>query len=511
MNLKPYILPVTLALITTLAIQYFFLNRWNKGANPDVVQSGQTFIAPESAVAAQPLNREVDFVEPEATSPQALETVVDTTGATYIFTSRGACLQELTFKRVVDGQLVTMDPLKAGASTVHGNFLVALAKKTPLSYSLVDNKRLNTAYQLTYRGETEQAVIEKVFVIYDDSFKIDLNLTIIPKNTKIQPRLLYRSPHMNQITNDVVSALYNNHKGAVQKENVASLDTHKGWFMPTLFGSENRYFVQALVADQSGFAQRAYFSVLGADQVISILEGAPITQRSQWNLSFYFGPKEDKAMAAVDPRLEQTLEYSGWLAPLSRLLLWILKYLYSFVHNYGWAIVLMTLLINLVLLPLNIRSAKSMKKYADFQKKLAYIQQRYKHDPEALARERTELVSKHGLSGMGGCLPKLLQLPIFFALNRVLSSSIELYKAPFLWMKDLSAKDPYYIFPLLIVGFMIAQATSGDPKQRFMVIGVALVFGAAAANFSAGLSLYIFIGVLLNGIQMFLQNKFNWA
>ena len=229
-------------------------------------------------------------------------------------------------------------------------------------------------------------------------------------------------------------------------------------------------------------------------------------------MSFYFGPKEDEAMNGVDPRLTQTLDHSGILAPLSRLLLLILKYLYSFLHNYGWAIIVMTFLINLILLPLNLKSAQSMKKYADFQKKLTYLQQRYKDDPDTLARERTELISKNGMPGVGGCLTKLMQLPIFFALSRVLSSSIELYKAPFiLWIHDLSAPDPLYILPMLIMVSMILQPVSNDPKQRFTMIAVALVFGALATKFSAGLCLYIFVGVLLNGLQMLFQQKMKWA
>ena len=270
--------------------------------------------------------------------------------------------------------------------------------------------------------------------------------------------------------------------------------------------------MHALVADQNSFAQRAYYTMEGQQGLVSILESAPIEKETEWNLSFYFGPKEEETMLPVDPRLEQTLEYSGLLAPLSRLLLLILKYLYSFLHNYGWAIVVMTLLINLILLPLNLKGTRSMKKAGEIQKKLAYLQQRYKDDPDTLNREKSELIAKHGIPGLGGCLPKLLQFPIFFALSRVLSSSIELYKAPFiLWIHDLSAPDPLYILPILIAVSMLFQSASIEPKQRFTMMAMALIFGAVSAKFSAGLCVYILVGIVLMNIQTYIQQKFNWA
>lgn len=522
MNFKQYLLPLTLALITTWALQYFFINRNSQaGQGSSGVQSGQSFIAPASAIEAQPLNRTVDYLDADLSQDQVTQALIQTPSADYTFSSKGGCLSQLTFKRTIDGKAQQMRTINPADQC---NFSVALGQKTPLRYILLDQKRLEGLHQITYKAETDQAIVQKRFTVYDNKMQIDLDLSITPKQGATQARIFFGSPITLEINDEgqvitpktddpynIVSGVYNSQKGSISKEPLSKLDLNKGWFVPTLFGSENRYFVHALVADPNGFAQRAYYSVAGKNQIISILESGKITQPTEWHMSFYVGPKEDAAMGAVDPRLDQTLEHSGILAPFSRFLLMILKFLYTYVHNYGWAIVLMTLLINLVLLPLNLKSAKSMKKYGEFQKKLAYIQARYKDDPDTLARERAELINKHGMPGVGGCLPKLLQLPIFFALSRVLSGSFELYQAPFLWMKDLSAKDPYYILPVLIVIFMILQANATDPKQRFMVIGIALVFGAAAANFSAGLSLYILVGVILNGAQMYLQNKFNWA
>jgi YidC/Oxa1 family membrane protein insertase len=217
------------------------------------------------------------------------------------------------------------------------------------------------------------------------------------------------------------------------------------------------------------------------------------------------GPKEAAAMSAVDFRLEDTLEYAGFFAPISKFLLYVLKILYGYVKNFGFAIILLTILVKLFLFPFTYGAEDSMKKRLEFDKKLRYLQQKYKDQPEILAHERTELIKKHGMPGLSGCLPLLLQLPIFIALSRVLSSAIELYNAPFIgWIQDLSAKDPYYILPLITALAMIAQSLvmpSGDAKQRISTFVMALIIGAVTANLAAGLALYICTFTILGFVQ----------
>lgn len=520
MNFKNFLLPLTLALFTMWAIQYWFFYKNSNQSGDGEVKSGQTFIAPQSKFEAQPLKRDIEFGNGYDRNQKPATTVVENEHAIYTFSTDGACLEQLVFKRSAhEGSVITISTLgqqQRSAGHEYCSFLVALDQKTPLRYELVEKRRLASSTELVYRSITEQVLIEKMFSVYDATFQIDLKIRIIPQNNQqIQARLFFDAPLLQEgdrVHDDVIAGVYNNQKGSIEKVTVANIDLNKGWFLPSFFGSEDRYFVHALIADKQSFAQRAYYAIMGHQGLVSILESAPFTASREWNLSFYMGPKEDQTMQVVDRRLEQTLEHSGILAPLSRFLLVVLKYLYGFVHNYGWAIVLMTLLINLILLPLNIKSAKSMKKSAEFQKKLTYIQHRYKDDPDTLNRERQELMNKNGMSMLGGCLPKLMQLPIFFALSRVLSSSIELYRAPFIgWIHDLSSPDPYYVLPTLIGALMIFQPTAMvDPRQRFTMIAVALVFGAFALKFSAGLCLYILVGIVLNSLQVLLQQKLNW-
>jgi YidC/Oxa1 family membrane protein insertase len=176
----------------------------------------------------------------------------------------------------------------------------------------------------------------------------------------------------------------------------------------------------------------------------------------------------------------------------------ILNWLNEYVHNYGFAIIILTALIRLLLLPFSLRAKKGLKDGAARQRELQYIQQKYKDDPQARAQAQAEYMRKHGF-GISGCLPLLIQMPVFFGLSKVLSSSIELYQAPFLWIKDLSASDPYYILSVLVtLGILYRAFTSKDNAQRMPLLGMAIVFGAFSATLPAGLVLYIAIGSLLN-------------
>jgi len=309
---------------------------------------------------------------------------------------------------------------------------------------------------------------------------------------------------------DVIASIVMDQNNSFVKKYLNQLDLGRGWFKPEIFGTDDRYFIHALINDPDHFAQRAYYKLEERTDLFSILEGPAITEKSSWKMSFYFGPKELHSIAAVDERLEKTLDYSGMLSFLAKIMLYILNWLYGFVHNYGLAIILLTLLIQILLLPISLRNneEKFKKQQMEYQRELAYIEQRHAGNQEKLLAERTALIRKKGLPGFGCLIPLLIQLPIFFALSRVLSSSFELYQASMLWIPDLSQKDPYYILPLLVVLAMLAQDVKGDPQQRMTKIAMALVFGAITSSFSAGLSLYICMSRIFGFVQSKIMNYF---
>ena len=234
-------------------------------------------------------------------------------------------------------------------------------------------------------------------------------------------------------------------------------------------------------------------------------------------MSFYIGPKTSKDLTAVDDRLDGVIRY-GFLAsiskPISRFMLDLLNFFYRFSGNYGFAIILITLLLKLLMLPFTMRGEQALNKNkqqrAQFEKKLKYIQEKYKDDPQTLAQERAELLKKHLLPGLGGIVPILLQLPIVWGLSVVLSQSIELYKASFLWIPDLSLPDPYYILPIL-TGIAVMLNPTGDSQQRLTSIVIGIFLIAFTANFSAGLTLYTCVSTWLAIIQSFLLKMWNYA
>ncbi len=514
MNIKDILVIVGFALITTWGLDYFILGRYRSTAT-DEIKSGQSFNAPQKQQVIKPLNIEIDFIDQKRVAPEVI-TEVHTDWGYLTFSSEGAALERLEFNHGTTGdeRIITIYPAVAREDKA---FLVALDEKTPYYFTLADKQESDSSVILTYEGSFGDGMLRKRFTILKQIHKIDLALEITRNagvEREVQARIFYPSPLMPDIKYDAVSALVSNVTGSIDKIAAKKVNLQEGWWAPSTFGSENKYFTHALIADPDGFVERAYYTMTPEDRLISILEGQSVqdAQTHSWSVSFYCGPKDAQAMAPVDEQLEQTLDYSGILAPLSKLLLKLLNFLYDYVHNYGLAIILLTLLIKLVMLPFTLRGERSMRQSTDISKKMQHLQRKYKNDPERLRLEQAELIRKHGMPQLAGCLPMLAQIPIFIALSRVLSNSIELYQAPFFgWITDLSAPDPYYILPIIIVLSMLAQAMTGDEKQRMMMLSMALVFGAISANFASGLVLYICSSTLLGVLQTTAQKKLKVA
>jgi YidC/Oxa1 family membrane protein insertase len=502
MNFKDLITPIVLAVMASFALQYLFFG----GKNGAEVEA--TFIAPKDRREYKPLNVEVDFFDSKRPA-QAKITDIETEWGHVQFSTDGASLESIDFKRELDGKIKSIRTIFPVTETERENrcFLVALNEKTPFYYALVSSQECDDSYQLVYLSDTDDCSIKKTFIINKERSKIDLMVDVTAKKGKtapIEPRIFYPAPLMPEIReNDAISSIVVDQTAAFSKKGVGQVELRRGWFSPELFGSDSRYFIHSLIADNDKFAVRAYYKLEDRDRLFSVLEGPSVETRGSWTLSFYFGPKELDSLTAVDPRLEKTLDYSGWFAPIAKIMLYLLRWFYKYLYNYGLAIMAITLLFQLLLLPLSLRNneEKWKKQQAEYQRKLAIINQRFANDPDRLSLEKAELMRKEGLPGLGCVLPLLLQIPLFFALSRVLSCSFELYQAPMLWIPDLSARDPYFILPALVVIVMLAPDGKVDPQQRMSKMLMAIIFGAITTSFSAGLVLYIFLGRIFGFIQ----------
>lgn len=234
------------------------------------------------------------------------------------------------------------------------------------------------------------------------------------------------------------------------------------------------------------------------------------------SFGFFVGPKDHKILATVAPTLPDLIDY-GWFGVLVKPLLAALNWVHSYVRNYGWAIIILTFLINLALFPVRYKQITSMQKMSELQPKLRSIQDRYKRmkrdDPrkQQMNAEVMALYKENGVNPLGGCLPLVIQMPILFAFYRMLAASIELRGAPFIfWIHDLSQYDPYYITPIVMGLTMVGQQkmtpATGDPTQRKMMMFLPIVFTFFFLHVSSGLAIYfLFSNLFAMMFQLALQ------
>ena len=238
----------------------------------------------------------------------------------------------------------------------------------------------------------------------------------------------------------------------------------------------------------------------------------------------YLGPKHYSQLDASDSVAGFTTGFKetinlGWFAFIGKPLMWLLLKFYSFLGNWGLAIMLLTLLVKGATIPFTTKSMRSMKAMAVLAPEMKALQEKYKDDRQRLQMETMALYKQHGANPLSGCLPLFLQMPIWLALYRMLSSTGELYQQPFIpgWINDLTAADPYHILPVLLLVTMLAQArlqpASPDPSQKLqqnmMKWGLPIMFGVMAFFFPAGLTIYIFTNTCLSALHSIYMNKFD--
>ena len=237
-----------------------------------------------------------------------------------------------------------------------------------------------------------------------------------------------------------------------------------------------------------------------------------VASKGSLDLQGYIGPKEWKLFESLDKRLTDAIEF-GWFTFLAKPFFRVMLAIYDFVGNWGWAIVLFTILVKLVLFPLSYKGMMSMQKLKDLAPKMKELKERYGKDPAKLNQQMMELYKKHGANPMGGCLPMLLQIPVFFALYRVLLNADELQGAPWiLWITDLSRQDPYFVLPILMGASMFLQQqltpnTMTDPMQQKIFKWFPVIMTFFFLTFPAGLVLYWLTNNILSIAQQVYINR----
>ena len=387
------------------------------------------------------------------------------------------------------------------------------------SYTLVDGQ--NTIVVPFVWTSESGITVTKTLTFYRSNYEVDVAYEISNGSdadwTVNQYRQLKRKPgtsdEKQQFVNTYIGAVVSNEEdrytkvsfGDMEDEDL-SVNTTDGWVAMI-----QHYFAAAWVP-QTGEQNTAYSRYLAQENryligMVSASQVVPAGSQGSFATKAYIGPKIQDNLSAVAPHLELTVDF-GWLTIIAQPLFWLLKTIHSFVGNWGWAIIFTTFVIKAVFYKLSEASYRSMAKMKLLQPKLLSLKERHGDDRAKMGQATMELYKKEKVNPLGGCLPMLIQIPVFIALYWTLLESVELRQAPFmLWIQDLSIKDPFFILPVIMAATMYFQQKLNpapvDPIQAKVFQFLPLVFGIFFAFFPAGLVLYWVVNNTLSIAQQY--------
>ena len=417
----------------------------------------------------------------------------------------GVVMKEKKYRDKNGKPLQLLDPSRTRPLEIRfsDSKLNAQAFKTDYAASAKEINATNTPQDLTLTQKLGDLVLVKKLRFYPDGH-YDLKVDV---NKKVEYFLT--SGHRPEADKSryliVRGVLVRDAKGVITTvEDKKAKETEK-FNDATILSSFDRYYASLFFNFQHPF-RVVITPDVNNDPLPFVVADAPIS------LEGYVGPKEWKLFSSLDKRLTDAIEF-GWFTFLAKPFFRIMLAIYHVVGNWGWAIVLFTLLVKLVLFPLSYKGMMSMQKLKDLAPRMKEIKERYGKDPAKMNAQMMELYKKHGANPMGGCLPMLLQIPVFFSLYRVLLNADELQGAPWiLWITDLSHKDPYFILPILMGATMFLQQqitpnTMTDPMQQKIFKWFPVLMTFFFLTFPAGLVLYWLTNNILSIAQQVYINR----
>jgi YidC/Oxa1 family membrane protein insertase len=403
----------------------------------------------------------------------------------------------------------------------------------------IDLSNTQESRQLTFTLSYPNSMkVEKIYTFHPAKFAFDLEIKVhnlsgysINQNSLLSwHQFVDSKPDSDSFTHiGPVSFISKN----IDRHEVKKMESTKVIGPDVAWGGfENKYFIASMISQNPTLTSL----VLSRDakNMVSIgLKGPqnliPPGQSGLFSYSLYLGPKDHDLLNALGVGLENAIDFGDWLKWLAMPLLVALKFLYKFVHNYGIAIIILTILIKIIFWPLGNKSYKSMKEMQKLQPKLTELRERYKNDKSKLSQATMELYKAHKVNPLGGCLPMVIQIPVFFGLYKTLLYAIELRHAPLcLWIQDLSAPDtlfghiPSWIpviggfalgpLPIVMGATMVIQQKmsppAGDPMQQKIMLLMPVVFTFLFLDFPSGLVIYwLFQNVLSIGQQYYINKR----
>jgi YidC/Oxa1 family membrane protein insertase len=381
-----------------------------------------------------------------------------------------------------------------------------------------DEKTLKIAFESPVKGGVK---VIKTYTFTRGSYVINVdtkieNVGTAPVSPKLYMELVrdntpVETPRFSHTF--IGPAVYTEQKH-FQKIDFSDIDKNKATFEPS---SDNgwvamvqHYFASAWIPQQ-GVKRDIYVQKIDPElyRVGMTLPAQTIAPGQTVNVDarLFAGPEEERMLEGIAPGLELVKDY-GMVTIIAKPLFWLLEKIHSYVGNWGWAIVLLTLLIKAVFFPLSAASYKSMARMKEITPRMQQLRERFKSDPQKMNAALMELYKTEKVNPFGGCLPVVVQIPVFISLYWVLLSSVEMRGAPWvLWIHDLSQQDPYFILPVLMAVSMFLQTklnpTPPDPVQAKMMMFMPIAFSVMFFFFPAGLVLYYVVNNVLSIAQQY--------
>ncbi len=281
------------------------------------------------------------------------------------------------------------------------------------------------------------------------------------------------------------------------------INGQEGWI-----GFSDKYFLAAIIPDNQSSTKKFYFDYDNPKHRVGVVANTKKVQPNgqiEQKTRLFIGPKELRTLEASELKLDRSIDY-GWFHFLAVPLVEVLLFFNDYIHNYGVAIMLLTLMIKLLFFPLATKSYRSMNAMKKLAPKMEELKKLYAHDKALMQQETMKMYQENKVNPLGGCLPIVIQIPVFFALYKVLFLSVEMRHAPlFLWIQDLSVMDPYYVLPLLMGASMFIQSklnpAPADPIQDKVMMFLPVIFTFMFLSFPAGLVLYWLVNNVLSIAQ----------
>ena len=557
------VIAAALALVVILGWGLFY-----KPPPPTSLQQSQAAAQSAGAAVAQPSSPQIAAAPPSGRAPAASVAAISTNAEQtvtidsdlyhVVLSNRGAVARSWQLTKYTDEHDPprTLDLIQSDASQMAGGWPFSLQMGDPQvesaanqglyvvtqSGAALSGTTLTAPVEVEFRWSDGQLEVSKRWK-FDQSYTVELETSVRRNGQPVAHRVAWRggfgdvTAYRAPIQTLAFSGSAGNMTTLAIKKLGASGQPTVPADQPGAFdavGIQDLYFAAAFLPPASPAGQAVPADLtLSAWQLIRNVQAdgkttqeilpevaAGLTTTGPQDFRVFVGPKDLDTLKAVQPPLNGLVQF-GWFGFIAEPLFYSLRWLHHYVPNYGWAIVLMTLAINMVLYPLKVKSWRSMQRMQKVAPEIRQIQDRYKkygmRDPrkQEMNKEVMAVYSREGINPMGSCLPTVIQMPIWFGLYRMLTVTMELRHAPWIgWIHDLSGRDPYYVLPVVMAVLMYAVTkmtpqTITDPSQQRMMALMPVMFGGMFIVFpvSSGLVLYILTSNFVAMVQQWHLNR----